>query len=315
MGFACGVEYLFLISVYIFRVNTCCWNSVLSMDNKKIIYTPQGRKTETDSGFFAVSRQMMRELASAKWLVWMLFRRDFSARYRQSAFGAIWAFLTPLVTVGLFVGMSHSGILIIRNVNIPYPLYAIIGLTIWNLFTVGLIACAGSLVNAGSMVVKINFPKVSLVLAASWLGIAEFLIRLILIAAAFMYYGVAPSSNGLVLGIVCIIPLYLLMTGIGFFMSLATGVMRDIPNMLNIVLSAFMLLTPVLYPISGNSWLAGVNVWNPFNYLVNVPRDLILKGQTEMVNGFVWASILSAIVFYAGWRLFYLAQTKIAERI
>jgi lipopolysaccharide transport system permease protein len=285
------------------------------MDNQKVIYTPEGKKIESDSGFFLLSRQMVRELASARWLVWMLFLRDFSAKYRQSALGVIWAILTPLITVGLFVGMSHSGILMIQNVNIPYPLYAIIGLTIWNLFTVGLIACAGSLVNAGSMVVKINFPKVALVLASSWQGIVEFLIRLLLIAAAFMYYGVAPSSKGLILGLLCVIPLYLLMTGIGFFMSLATGVMRDIPNMLNIVLSAFMLLTPILYPITGNSWLARANVWNPFNYLVNVPRDLILKGQTDMVNGFVWASILSAIVFYIGWKLFYLAQTKIAERI
>jgi lipopolysaccharide transport system permease protein len=285
------------------------------MDNQKVIYTPKGKKVESDSGFFLISRQMVHELASARWLVWMLFRRDFSARYRQSALGIIWAILTPLITVGLFVGMSHSGILMIQNVNIPYPLYAIIGLTIWNLFTVGLIACAGSLVNAGSMVVKINFPKVALVLAASWLGIVEFLIKLFLIAAAFMYYGVAPSSKGLILGLLCVIPLYLLMTGIGFFMSLATGVMRDIPNMLNIVLSAFMLLTPILYPITGNSWLARANVWNPFNYLVNVPRDLILKGETEMIYGFILASILSAIVFYIGWKLFYLAQTKIAERI
>lgn len=285
------------------------------MDNQKIIYTPEGQRVESDSGLFLISRQMLRELASARWLVWMLFRRDFSARYRQSALGIIWAILTPLITVGLFVGMSNSGILMIQNVNIPYPLYAIIGLTIWNLFTVGLTACAGSLVNAGAMVVKINFPKVALVLAASWQGIVEFLIRLLLIAAAFIYYGVAPSSKGLILALFCIIPLYLFMAGIGFFMSLATGVMRDIPNMLNIGLTVLMLLTPILYPITGNSWLSRANVWNPFNYLVNVPRDFILKGQTEMINGFVWASILSAIIFYTGWKLFYLAQAKIAERI
>ena len=284
------------------------------MDNK-VIYTPAGKKVESDSRFFLISRQMVRELVSARWLVWMLFRRDFSAKYSQSALGVIWAILTPLITVGLFVGMSHSGILMIQNVKIPYPLYAITGLTLWNLFSVGLIACAGSLVNAGSMVVKINFPKVALVLAASWLGIVELLIRFFLIAAAFMYYGVAPSSNGLILGLFCTIPLYLLMTGIGFFMSLATGVVRDIPNMLNIVLSAFMLLTPILYPITGNSLIARANVWNPFNYLVNVPRELILNGQTGMVVGFVWASILSVFVFYIGWKLFYLAQTKIAERI
>lgn len=130
-----------------------------------------------------------------------------------------------------------------------------------------------------------------------------------------MYYGVSPNFKGLIIGLFCIIPLYMFMTGIGFFMSLATGVLRDIPNMLNIALTAFMLLTPILYPITGNSLLAKANIFNPFNYLVNVPRDLIIRGDTNLISGFAWASLLSLLTFWVGWRLFYLAQTKIAERI
>ena len=57
------------------------------------------------------------------------------------------------------------------------------------------------------------------------------------------------------------------------------------------------------------------NIWNPFNYLVNVPRDFIIKGDAELLNEYVFTIIFSVVLFYAGWRLFYLAQTKIAERI
>jgi ABC-type polysaccharide/polyol phosphate export permease len=105
------------------------------------------------------------------------------------------------------------------------------------------------------------------------------------------------------------------MVGSGFFLSLAASVLRDIINVLNLALMGIMLLTPILYPIKGESIIARANVWNPFNYLVNVPRDFIVKGHTEFLPEFLWASVLSLFVFYTGWRLFYLAQTKIAERI
>ncbi len=281
----------------------------------KITYTPKGPVSEDYSAPFHTTRMMWRELLSAKELIWRLFLRDFSAKYRQSALGVAWAVTTPLVTVAMFVGMNNSGILSIQDVGIPYPLYAIIGLTIWNIFTVGLTACTSSLINAGSMVVKINFPKISLVIAASGQGIVELLIRMTLVSLVLIYYGASPSLSGIITGLVCLIPVYLIMVGIGFVLSLATGVLRDIPNILNIALTAFMLLTPIMYPIPEGSLLARANVWNPFNYLVNVPRDFIIKGHTEMISGFAWATVLSVIVSYTGWKLFYLAQTKIAERI
>ncbi|HJP18763.1 MAG: hypothetical protein CMD96_06065 [Gammaproteobacteria bacterium] len=281
----------------------------------KITYTPKGVSVEGIRGHFLTARLMWRELVSAKELIWRLFLRDFSAKYRQTALGVVWAIVMPLITVGMFIGMNRSGILNIQNVGIPYPLYAIIGLTIWNFFTVGLTACSDSLVNAGSMIVKINFPKVALVFAASGQGIVEFLIRTVLIALTFFYYGIAPNWGGLFIGFVCLIPIYLIMVGMGFVLSLATGVIRDIVHILNIALLGVMLLTPILYPITGDNLLTFANIWNPFNYLVNVPRDFIIKGDAELLNEYVFTIIFSVVLFYAGWRLFYLAQTKIAERI
>ncbi len=77
----------------------------------------------------------------------------------------------------------------------------------------------------------------------------------------------------------------------------------------------FMFLTPVVYPINGEGLLVRANIWNPLNYFVNVPRDFIVNGETEYLTEFTYVTMLAGIVFYMGWRLFYLAQTKIAERI
>jgi lipopolysaccharide transport system permease protein len=284
-------------------------------DTAKISYTPDGPVFDNKKGPFLTTRLMWSELVASRDLIRRLFIRDFSAKYRQSVLGILWAMIMPLITVGVFVGMNRSGILKIEDVGMPYPLYAIIGLTIWNFFTAGLTTCTNSVIGAGSMVIKINFPKVALILAASGQGMVEFLIRSVLIAMAFLYFGVAPDWEGLLVGFVCLIPLYLLMVGTGFVLSLAAGVLRDILNVLNLALTGIMLLTPILYPITGDTFLARANVFNPFNYLVNVPRDFIVRGQTEYMSEFLWVAGLSVIVFHIGWKLFYLAQTKIAERI
>lgn len=284
-------------------------------NNMPVTYTPKGLSIEGHRGPFVTTRLMWRELVTARELIWRLFIRDFKAKYRQTVLGVVWAVLMPLITVGIFVVMSRSGLLAVEDVGMPYFLYALIGLTVWSLFTVGMTACTNALVNAGSMIIKINFPKVALIIAASGQGVVEFLIRLAVIAAFFLYYEVAPSWHGMFLALVSLIPLYLVTLGLGFILSLVAGIVRDMINVLNIVLIGMLLLTPVLYPITGDSLLARANIYNPFNYLVNVPRDFIVQGRTELLAGFMWIAIFSCILFYLSWKLFYLAQTKIAERI
>ena len=281
----------------------------------KVVYSPKGPFIQLPESRFQITRLMYREIVSAKDLIWRLFLRDFSSRYRQSVFGILWSFIMPVITVAMFIIMNHAGILAIPDVGVPYPLYALIGLSIWNLFTVGLTASANSIVSAGGMVGKINFPKAALVIAASANGPVEFMIRLILILATSFYLSMTPHWFGLLIGILLLIPLYLFMLGIGFVLSLVTAILRDVPNILNLCLTGLMLLTPILYPIRGNNVLARMNAWNPFNYLVNTPRNFMLTGHSDMLTGFILASLLSGVIFYVGWRLFYLAQTKIAERL
>ena len=279
------------------------------------IYTPNGVCRCSTQGITSIFSVMLIEIVESRELTWRLFLRDFRVKYRQSVLGIMWVFLVPLMTVGMFVIMTRSGVFSIRDVGIPYPLYAVIGLSIWSIFTVGLTACTNSLINAGSMIVKINFPKVSLILAASGQGVVEFLIRFFLILLMCLYYKIFPNWLNMLCSIIMLLPMLLLTIGSGFVLALAAGVFRDVVNVLGVLLAAIMLLTPVLYPLSPHTMLSEVNRWNPLNYLVNVPRDLLVKGYIDNIIPFVLSSLFSIVVFYIGWRIFYLAQPKIAERI
>lgn len=279
-----------------------------------VIYSNKGVRWQGIQSL-STTRIMMREILAARELTWRLFVRDFRVKYRQSALGVAWVFLMPLITVGMFVLMTRSGVFSIQDVGVPYPLYAVIGLSIWNIFTVGLTACTSSLINAGNMIVKINFPKISLVIAASGQGIVEFLIRFLLIITICLYYNHFPNLLNIIFSIIMLLPMLLLTIGTGFILSLAAGVFRDVVNVLGVFLAGIMLLTPVLYPLSPNTLLSDINRWNPLNYLVNAPRDLLVIGHTDILAPFAVSSLFSIVVFYLGWKIFYLAQPKIAERI
>jgi len=285
------------------------------LKNIKIVYTPDGPAVEDHIRSFQNTRLMLKELIMARGLIWRLFARDFSAKYRQSALGIAWAVIMPIIAVSMFVGVSNSGILNIGDVDMPYPLYALIGLSIWTLFSTGVVACSQAIVGAGTMVAKLNFPKVALIIAATGQSLVDFLVKIMLITILFFYYGLSPSITGILCFFLALIPLFLLVLGLGFMMSLIVVIVRDVINILNLTLTGLMFLTPVLYTFTGDSLLAQANYWNPFNYLVNVPRDFIVKAHTDYLYEFIFVSLLALVVFFAGWRIFYLGQTKIVERL
>ena len=80
----------------------------------------------------------------------------------------------PIITVGIFVFLNRAGILNIGETSVPYPIFALMGISIYGIFSTGLSVCSNSIIGAGSMVVKINFPKISLVIASMGQSLVDF---------------------------------------------------------------------------------------------------------------------------------------------
>ncbi|MDI6733703.1 MAG: ABC transporter permease, partial [Planctomycetota bacterium] len=251
-------------------------------------------------------KEMFDELIRSRELIWRLFLRDFNARYKQTILGVLWVLILPLVAVAVFVCLNKGGILNIGMIDVPYPVFALFGITIWTIFASGLSATSNSLVQAGSMIVKINFPRVSLVIAATGQVIVEFLVRLGLLVVVFIIFKTVPHWQTIFLPLV-ILPLVLLTIGLGFVLSLASGVMRDIPNVVVLATSFLMFICPVFYPVPKGGIFADLSQWNPLAHLMNASRDIVFKGYLSNPEGFIWSTILAVLVFLVGWKVFYIA--------
>jgi lipopolysaccharide transport system permease protein len=257
---------------------------------------------------------MFSEFVKSRELIIRLFLRDIQARYKQSVFGILWSFIIPLFTVGTFVYLNYSGVFNLGETDIPYPAYALLGITIWQLFASGLNACAGSLAGAGNLIGKINFAKESLIFSSFAQAIFDFVISFILVAGIFIIYHIIPSWTTIFLPL-ALIPLILLTLGLGFIFSVLNAVVRDTSRILSFAITFFLFLTPVLYPPPTIEPMATLNRLNPIGILVIGARDLVIKGSFTQPNEFLYASVFSIIIFLLSWRAFHMMEPRLAERV
>ena len=276
-----------------------------------VTYEPDN---STKRGYLFLCKEIIIDILTNRWLTYQLFRRDFLAAYKQTVIGALWSIFIPLISVGMFILLNHAGIINVGNTYAPYPIYATLGVIFWQVFSSGVMASSNSLVNAGSMIVKINCSKKSFVIASIGQSILSFFIQLILLGILFVVYRITPQYT-IIFFPLLIIPVVTLVLALGFVLSLLNGVIRDVGSILSVLLSFLMLLTPVFYvkPLTGI--LAHISRINPLYYLVSVPRDIILIGITVEWTGYIISVCMSIIALVVSILIFHLTETRVAERI
>ena len=279
--------------------------------DKVMVYVPDRIVRQ---GFWDGWKEMFSGLYQSRELIWRLFVRDFSAKYRQSILGVSWAILNPILIVGVFVFLNRSGILIIEDTKVPYPVFALLGISLYGIFSTGLSAAASSIIGAGPMVTKINFPKISLVISSFGQALVEFAVRLVFVVIVLILFHIVPPRTALLFPL-SLIPLLLLTLGFGLLLSLLSGIFRDTLHVVSLFTTFLLFISPVLYPSPKAGPFVILSTWNPVSYLIIGCRDVLLTGALSNQAGFLWTSFFSILVFLVSWRVFYIAETRIAERI
>ena len=278
---------------------------------KRIIYSC---RSLYEKGILVIFLSMFRDLFNCRELIYRLFWRNFISRYKQSLLSWGWIFLMPFVTMLTFLALNVSGVLKIGEVKAPYPIYGLISVSVWNLFSNGLPTITTSLTSAQDIIGKVNFPKESLIFSSIFQVIIDFLIRMILIFFVFCLYLRWPSVYVIIFPIL-LIPLLLLVTGLGFLTSILQVIFKDTQHFINLLLSLFLFLMPIMYSMPTKGLLYHVNKYNAIYFLISVPRDLMIFGKTTDLTTFVYSSLLAFFIFIFGWFVFYLSQSKLAERL
>jgi lipopolysaccharide transport system permease protein len=181
-------------------------------------------------------------------LLYFLVWRDVKVRYKQTAIGAAWAVLQPLVAMLIFTVIFGYFASIPSN-GVPYPLFAFAALLPWNLFAQALTRGAASLVSNAHLLTKVYFPRVLIPVSAAMLPVVDFGVSLMALTGLMAWYGVAPSWR------VVTLPLFL---GLAFLAAVGLSLVlspinvryRDVGHIVPFLVQVWMYASPVVYPLS-----------------------------------------------------------------
>jgi lipopolysaccharide transport system permease protein len=181
----------------------------------------------------------------------------------------------PIVQVGVFTVVF--GVLAnVPSAGIPYPLFALPGLILWNLF--GRIVGEGavSLVANQSLITKLFFPRIYLVVAASASALIDAVVSFALLAAAMIFFGHAPGAAVWLIAPV-LAGVLLLSYGMAALLSSINARWRDVQHTIPFALQVGLFVTPVLYENSlvPEQWRWFIAL-NPMTAYIEVFRAAVL---------------------------------------
>lgn len=190
----------------------------------------------------------LRELWEYRELLYFLVWRDVKVRYKQTALGAAWAIIQPLLTMAVFA-LFFGRLAGIPSDGIAYPLFAYVGLLPWQYFAQSLGQSSNSLVGSANLLRKVYFPRLIAPIASVAVGIVDFAAACTVLLGLMAYYRVAPTAALLAL------PLFLLLAlitalGAGLWLSALHVQYRDVRYIVPFLTQFWMFATPVVYPSS-----------------------------------------------------------------
>lgn len=236
--------------------------------------------------------------------------------YKKSFLGLTWIFISPIVGIISWVFLNYAGVLQPGSTGIPFPAYVLLSSSIWGLF-MGFYGSAAGTLGAGSgFIMQVKYPHEVLLVKQTAQSLANFLVTFIVNIIVLLLFGVTPSW-AIILFPIVILPLFFLGAGMGLFISVISVVATDLTNIFNILLGLVFYITPIVYIQSTikSEFLTRLIELNPLTYLIGAVRDTIVYGKIDNVGSFILVSLLSFVFFMLTWRLFYVSEHKVIEKM
>ena len=257
---------------------------------------------------------MLKDIVAGRFLAWQMFLRNTSAKYRQSFMGILWALLPPLATSLVWIFLNSQKVVSFEGTKVPYPVFVITGTMMWQIFSESINGMIGALTGNRSILVKLNFPRESLIFSAALETLFSTLIKMVLLGIVLIVFKLLPGYE-----IIQIFPgvfgLMLLGWTIGLLLIPFVMLIKDIGNAIGIILQFAMYLTPVIYPAKHYSgWLTFLN-YNPVSPIIEVARSSLTGSWSPYLNDSLLLIAFFLFLFLIGLIIYRLTLPIIIERM
>lgn len=276
----------------------------------------------------------MNSIFRDKDLIIELIRTSFKLRYNNSILGILWVLIKPFLN---FVVLYFVWTNIFGAKEDFFAVNLMLGIIIWTFLQEGVIFGMNGLLERANIMLKINFPRYTAIIAATFMAFINLTINFALFLVIFVIYNLNkynsifipdPNFNLISYGIniffilFAAATLYTLILGISFFLSVVLVRLRDMQHIIELFFVITYWLTPIVYSqkwLSDQLALNGPNLFidtilnNPVGWVITFMRSVLVYGNYSNWFTVFQVMIASVIITYLGY-LYYSSKIKaIAE--
>ena len=215
-----------------------------------------------------VSRKQIKSLAIS----------DFKSHYSGSYLGIVWGIIQPLMTIILFWFVFQKAFHSNPVSNAPFILWLIAGMIPWNFFSDAWVSGTSSFISYNYIVKKLVF-NIDIIPLVKIMGSS--IINLIfngILLVIYTLYGWFPGVH-LIDMLYFSICVTLYAWGLSMITATLNVFMKDVGQLLSVVIQFLMWLTPVMWDYHMLDAHSFLYLMNPLFYIVNGYREALIDGQ------------------------------------
>lgn len=240
------------------------------------------------------------------------------ARFSRSRLGGLWMIIHPLADVLMFAFIL-SKLLSARLAGVDneyaFAIYLTAGILAWSLFLEVINRCLTVFIENGNIMKKIFFPKIAIPVIVVGSSLLNNILLLFAIFVIFALLGHLPNIQVLWLPLLILLTVGLA-TGIGLILGVLNVFIRDIGQVVPVLLQFLFWLTPIVYPENIiPEQVKGVLVYNPLYHVVTGYHDVLVFGRAPDVVSLLNVAILMMVCLILGFFLFKKANAEMVDML
>lgn len=231
-------------------------------------------------------------------------RQDFSGQFVAAVGGIMWLFITPLINIIIYAFVFRY----IFGVRPPpefgqtsFVIFMMTGYLPWFAFADALGKAPNLLLEKAPLITKVVFPVNILPVVGSLIPYLTHCIGFILLLG---YLALDGYANLLWLILPLILGLQFLFTlGLVAILSAFCVFLRDLQQVVTLIITSWFFLTPIVYPISiiEDQAIRNLFLYNPMHSFVHLYRQIVLVGELPVINLLIAVSVSLLVYCLGGW--------------
>ncbi len=241
-----------------------------------------------------------------------LVAREIKRKYARSYLGIVWSVLNPLLTMAV-MSMIFSTIFR-RNIE-NFPVYYLTGSIFWSLFTGATNAALTAMVDNKNLLMKVKLPMMVFPLSRCCTALMNFGYSMAAYVVILAVFRIRPNVT-MPLFFVCAAGMFLFSVGLGCFLSVLYVLFGDIKHLYSVLLTIWMYLSAVFYPVESTSpAMQEVIVRNPVYNYIACARQCVLEGQPPTAEQWARMFIWSVGVYILGQIFFDRMRNRVLQKV